>query len=168
MLKLNSVEGCGDETVWAANLLGSNATVRCYFTSINFASEKHNIGFTHEPTGGRGKQFPRSERDVASDFFALRKHYTGSKWLFTESVNCLNAASHCDIAWRAGWRRRRIGATPTAAGWWGEARFTERTEEDGGFPANHTKNANEGKGMRKSIGPADLMGSIATIRRLFQ
>jgi hypothetical protein len=39
---------------------------------------------------------------VASDFFALRKHYTGSKWLFTESVNCLNAASHCDIAWAGG------------------------------------------------------------------
>jgi len=104
MSKLNSVEGCGDETglgrqiCWeAAQRFGG------YFMSINFASEKHNIGFTLMNQLAVGeKQFPRSERDVASDFFALRKHYTGSKWLFTESVNCLNAASHCDIAWAGG------------------------------------------------------------------
>jgi hypothetical protein len=51
----------------------------------------------------------RSQRDLASDFFALPRHYTGAKWLFTEGINPLNAASHCDIAWRADWHRKRIG-----------------------------------------------------------
>ena len=45
------------------------------------------------------KRFPRSEQDIAADFFALRKAYTGTRWVFTEGRNTLNPASHCDIAW---------------------------------------------------------------------
>jgi hypothetical protein len=45
------------------------------------------------------KRFPRSENDIAADYFALRKAHNGSKWSFSEGRNSLNAASHCDIAW---------------------------------------------------------------------
>ena len=45
------------------------------------------------------KIFPRSEPDVAQDYFSLRKIYSGKRWVFTEGRNLLNAASHCDIAW---------------------------------------------------------------------
>ena len=46
-----------------------------------------------------GKRFPRSQADVAADYFALRKTHTGTRWTFSEGRNTLNAASHCDIAW---------------------------------------------------------------------
>src|SRR5262249_24737778 len=45
------------------------------------------------------KRFPRSEQDIAVDYFALRKSYTGTKWVFSEGRNSHNPASHCDIAW---------------------------------------------------------------------
>jgi hypothetical protein len=41
----------------------------------------------------------RTPRDIAADFFALRKFYTGTRWTFTEGHNTFNPASHCDIAW---------------------------------------------------------------------
>ena len=47
------------------------------------------------------KRFPRSEQDIAADFFALRKFYNGTRWTFTEGRNTFNPASHCDIAWAA-------------------------------------------------------------------
>ena len=47
------------------------------------------------------KRFPRSQQDIAADFFALRKFYTGTRWTFTEGRNIFNPASHCDIAWAA-------------------------------------------------------------------
>jgi len=45
------------------------------------------------------KRFPRSEQDIAADYFALRKFYQASRWIFSETPNNLNPASHCDIAW---------------------------------------------------------------------
>jgi len=45
------------------------------------------------------KRFPRSEQDIAADYFALRKIHTGTRWTFNEGRNTLNSASHCDIAW---------------------------------------------------------------------
>jgi len=45
------------------------------------------------------KRFPRTEQDIASDYFALRKQFAGSRWAFTETKNALNPHSHCDIAW---------------------------------------------------------------------
>ena len=45
------------------------------------------------------KRFPRSDPDIAADYFALRKIYNGTRWVFTEGRNSLNQASHCDIAW---------------------------------------------------------------------
>jgi len=47
------------------------------------------------------KRIPRSEQDIAADIFALRKSFVGSRWVFSEGRNPLNAVSHCDIAWAA-------------------------------------------------------------------
>ena len=60
-------------------------------------------GSMHQLTAGE-KRFPSSteHRDVASDYLALRKHNTGSRWIFTEAQNPLNPNSHCDIAWAGG------------------------------------------------------------------
>ena len=48
------------------------------------------------------KRFPRNYQDIAADYFALRKTFHGSKWIFSEGSNTLNPASHCDIAWAGG------------------------------------------------------------------
>ena len=45
------------------------------------------------------KRFPISEQDIAADYFALRKSFNGSRWVFSEGRNSLNPVSHCDIAW---------------------------------------------------------------------
>jgi len=99
-----SVQACGDETglgrqiCWEASREFSGQ-----FRSVNFASEKHRIGFAlMNQLAVAEKRFPRSEPDIAADFFALRRHFTGSKWLFSEAANALNPNSHCDIAWAGG------------------------------------------------------------------
>jgi hypothetical protein len=70
------------------------------FTQVNFSSKKHDLGFAlMNQLATAKKRFPRSEQDIASDYFALRKTYEGSRWVFSESPNTLNPASHCDIAW---------------------------------------------------------------------
>ena len=48
------------------------------------------------------KRFPRSEQDIAADYFALRKIFRGNRWIFCEGTNTLKPASHCDIAWAGG------------------------------------------------------------------
>jgi hypothetical protein len=45
------------------------------------------------------KRFPRSEPDIAADYFAPRKSFIGTRWTFTEGRNPHNDSSHCDIAW---------------------------------------------------------------------
>jgi phage FluMu gp28-like protein len=104
MRELRSVQACGDETGLGRQICWEAAQQFCgKFQAVNFSSEKSDIGFTlMNQLAVAEKRFPRSHRDVASDFFALRKHYTGAKWLFTEGTNPLNAASHCDIAWAGG------------------------------------------------------------------
>src|SRR2546423_1034427 len=82
-------------------------------------------------------KFPRSEQDIAADYFALRKAHNETKWVFSESRSIHNPASHCDIAWAgalathytntyvdlnyrrqpscpAAWRARRLKASPGA------------------------------------------------------
>jgi phage FluMu gp28-like protein len=106
MLRLNSVYACGDETglgrqiCWEASRRFAGS-----FDPVNFSSEKNNIGFLlMNQLAVAEKRFPRGQQyeDIACDFAALRKHYTGTRWLFTEAQNPLNPASHCDIAWAAG------------------------------------------------------------------
>ncbi len=82
--ELQSVQAAGDasglgrQICWdAASHFGSR------FHSVNFSAKKHDLG----------------EQDIAADFFALRKSFAASRWLFSESRNDLNPNSHCDIAW---------------------------------------------------------------------
>ena len=99
--KLRSCKGAGDETglgrqiCWeAASRFGSR------FLKVNFASAKHDLGFAlMNQLSNAEKHFPRSETDIAQDFFSLRKVHTGTRWTFVEERNTLNDASHCDIAW---------------------------------------------------------------------
>src|SRR5207248_10752296 len=78
----------------AANRFGSR------FTKVNFASKKHDLGFAlMNQLATIQKRFPKSEHDIAADYFALRKSFSGSKWAFSEGRNSSNPNSHCDIAW---------------------------------------------------------------------
>jgi len=70
------------------------------FLAVNFTPKKHELGFAlMNQLSVAEKRFPKSEPDIAADFFALRKVFTGNKWIFTEGLNAYNPASHCDIAW---------------------------------------------------------------------
>lgn len=98
---LLSVQAAGDETglgrqiCWeAANQFGG------WFLSVNFAAKKHDLGFAlMNQLSVAEKRFPKSEQDIAADYFALRKTHTGTKWVFSEGRNTSNPASHCDLAW---------------------------------------------------------------------
>jgi len=67
---------------------------------VNFASKKQDLGFSLiNQLSVAEKRFPRCAQDIAADFFALRKFYTGTRWTFDEGRNTFNSASHCNIAW---------------------------------------------------------------------
>ncbi len=87
--------GLGRQICWEAA-----AQYAGRFLKVNFGGKKHELGFTimNQLSAGE-KHFPKSEADVAADYFALRKTHTGTRWAFSEGRNTLNAASHCDIAW---------------------------------------------------------------------
>ena len=99
--ELRSVQAAGDasglgrQICWdAASHFGSR------FIPVNFGSKKHDLGFAlMQQLSTAQKRFPRGEQDIASDFFALRKHYQATRWVFSEGPNTLNPVSHCDIAW---------------------------------------------------------------------
>ena len=98
---LRSVKATGDETglgkqiCWeASNYYGS------VFSSVNFSGKKHDLGFAlMNQLSNAQKRFPKSQQDIAADYFALRKSHNGARWIFSESRNHLNPSSHCDIAW---------------------------------------------------------------------
>src|SRR4051812_19247323 len=70
------------------------------FQPVNFSSKKHDLGFSlMNQLSVAEKRFPKCEHDIAADYFALRKVFTGNRWIFTEGRNAHNPASHCDIAW---------------------------------------------------------------------
>ena len=99
--KLHSVQAAGDESGLGRQICWEAAShCSSRFLPVNFASKKHDLGFAlMNQLAVAEKRFPRSEHDVAADFFALRKIHTGTKWVFTESLNSANPDSHCDIAW---------------------------------------------------------------------
>ena len=84
--ELRSVQAAGDESglgrqiCWdAASHFGSR------FIPVNFGSKKHDLGFAlMQQLSTAQKRFPRGEQDIASDFFALRKHYQATRWVFSE------------------------------------------------------------------------------------
>jgi phage FluMu gp28-like protein len=87
------------------------------FVKVNFGSKKHDLGFTiMNQLSVAEKHFPRSEADVAADYFALRKTHTGTRWAFSEGRNSLNAASHCDIAWAGALATHAHLETPCSSG----------------------------------------------------
>jgi phage FluMu gp28-like protein len=98
---LKSVRAAGDETGLGRQICWEAASkFGCRFLKVNFASKKQDLGFAlMNQLATSQKRFPRSEQDIAADFFALRKFYTGTRWTFTEGRNTFNASSHCDIAW---------------------------------------------------------------------
>ncbi len=46
-----------------------------------------------------GSDVHQANLHIAADFFALRKHSVAQRWIFKETRNLQNLASHCDIAW---------------------------------------------------------------------
>ena len=102
-LALPNIQAAGDESglgrqiCWeAAGKFGSR------FLKVNLATKKHDLGFAlMNQLSVAEKRFPKSEADIAADFFALRKTHNGVRWAFSEGRNSLNPASHCDIAWAA-------------------------------------------------------------------
>lgn len=102
--KLPSLKACGDETGLGRQICWqASKDFPGLFTPVNFASEKHDMGFSlMNQLAVAEKRWPREEKDIASDYFALRKTYTGKKWIFSEGRNTFNPNSHCDIAWAGG------------------------------------------------------------------
>lgn len=95
---------CGDETGLGRQICWT-ATQHFpgIFHGINFRSDKHAMGFAlMNQLQVAEKQFPKNQPDIAADFFALRKDSQAGRWIFSEGVNQLNKASHCDIAWAGG------------------------------------------------------------------
>jgi phage FluMu gp28-like protein len=101
--QLPSLQAAGDESGLGRQICWeANSQFCSRFLKVNFAAKKHDLGFAlMNQLSIAEKRFPRCEPDVATDLFALRKVYTGTKWVFTEGRNSYNLASHCDIAWAA-------------------------------------------------------------------
>ena len=101
---LRQLQALGDETGLGRQICWKAAgRFPGRFKAVNFSSQKHDIGFLLMNQLALGqKRFPASERDIASDYFALRKNFQGQRWIFSETRNLDNPASHCDIAWAGG------------------------------------------------------------------
>jgi hypothetical protein len=95
------LQSAGDETGLGRQICWETAKqFPGIFKPFNFAGGKHDLGLAlMNQLSVAEKVFPRSEPDVAQDYFALRKIYSGKRWVFTEGRNLLNSASHCDMAW---------------------------------------------------------------------
>jgi phage FluMu gp28-like protein len=114
---LPALKSAGDETGLGRQICWETAKrFPGQFTAVNFSSDKHDLGFAlMNQLSVAEKIFPKSEPDVAQDFFALRKIFAGKTWKFTEGRNLLNPASHCDIAW-SGALATKADATNTWGG----------------------------------------------------
>ena len=67
---------------------------------MNFRSKKDDLGFAlMNQLSAAEKRFPKSENDIASDYFALRRNFIEKNWGFSEGSNQFNQSSHGDIAW---------------------------------------------------------------------
>lgn len=102
MREFRDLQAAGDESGLGRQLCWETAEeFHSRFLKVNFGSKKHDLGFAlMNQLSTSEKRFPKSGHDdIAADYFALRKAYTGTKWAFSEARNSLNAASHCDIAW---------------------------------------------------------------------
>jgi phage FluMu gp28-like protein len=100
---LSRLQAAGDESGLGRQICWEAAKQFSYkFTKVNFSAKKQDLGFAlMNQLSVAEKHFPKNQPDIAADFFALRKTFTGNKWLFTEGRNNNNPNSHCDIAWAA-------------------------------------------------------------------
>jgi phage FluMu gp28-like protein len=100
---LSRLQAAGDESGLGRQICWEAAHQHSYkFTRVNFAAKKQDLGFAlMNQLSVAEKHFPKDQPDIAADFFALRKTFTGTKWVFTEGRNNNNPNSHCDIAWAA-------------------------------------------------------------------
>lgn len=101
MRHLSDVTACGDETGLGRQICWEMGKMfPGQFHPVNFRSEKQNMGMRlMNQLACSEKHIPIDQPDIASDYLAMRKVWTGSRWAFVESPNPLNSASHCDIAW---------------------------------------------------------------------
>ena len=100
---LSRLQAAGDESGLGRQICWEAAHQFSYkFTRVNFAAKKQDLGFAlMNQLSVAEKHIPKNQPDIAADFFALRKTFTGAKWVFTEGRNHNNPNSHCDIAWAA-------------------------------------------------------------------
>jgi phage FluMu gp28-like protein len=101
MGELRSVQAAGDSSGLGQQICwGAEKTFGTSFISVNFGGKKHELGFAlMNQLAVAQKRFPRSEQDIAADYFALQKRFNGNRWVFSEGRNSSNVVSHCDIAW---------------------------------------------------------------------
>jgi phage FluMu gp28-like protein len=101
--KLSCLQAAGDESGLGRQICWEAAKQYSYkFTKVNFGAKKQDLGFAlMNQLSVAEKHIPKNQPDIAADFFALRKTFTGNKWVFTEGRNHSNPNSHCDIAWAA-------------------------------------------------------------------
>ena len=58
------------------------------FLKVNFSSRKHDLGFAlMNQLSVVQKRFPRSEQDIAADYFALLKTHSGTRWALGQGRN---------------------------------------------------------------------------------
>lgn len=115
------ITACGDETGLGRQICWNLAQAfPNQFQPINFRSHKHDMGFSlMNQMAVAEKQWPKTHdviierdnrhRDIAADYFALRKIFQGGRWIYSEGPNNFNQASHCDIAWAGGLSSKAAG-----------------------------------------------------------
>jgi phage FluMu gp28-like protein len=101
MRNIPAVAAAGDETGLGRQICWEmQKQFPRQFTPVNFASSKHDMGFTlMNQLSVAEKTWSAEDKDISADYFALRKTFQGKRWTFGESANALNEHSHCDIAW---------------------------------------------------------------------
>lgn len=73
------------------------------FTPVNFSTFKPYIGGKLTGAFGDGRIIiPRDQEEIAFDVRGIKTKQSGTRALYTESKNPINAYSHCDIAWSLG------------------------------------------------------------------
>jgi phage FluMu gp28-like protein len=96
--KLPNIQAAGDETGLGRQICWEAAKIHgSRFVSANFSSKKPDLGFAlMNQLSNAEKRFPKNQIDVAADYFALRKSFNGSKWIFTEGRNSSNPRPGAD------------------------------------------------------------------------
>jgi len=119
MKNVPAVTGAGDETGLGRQICWELAKAFSgQFEQVNFASSKHDMGFSlMNQLAGAEKLWSAEDKDISADYFALRKNFTAKRWTFSESANPLNEHSHCDIAWAGGLSSRAALVQGAPFGW---------------------------------------------------